>query len=87
MKPSKDNVSITALLFKKKTVDLTVPVEGLESAGFQRSVSVPKTITIKGSDSVLSSIENITCQTVDLRNVYEDTKIKLVPILSSGVNA
>ena len=87
VKPSKDNVSITALLFKKKTVDLTVPVEGLESAGFQRSVSVPKTITIKGSDNVLSSIENITCQTVDLRDVYEDTKIKLVPILPSGVNA
>lgn len=79
VKPSKDNVSITAILLKKKTVDLTVPVEGLESVGFQRSVSVPRTITIKGSDSVLADIESVTCQTVDLRNVYEDTKIKLVP--------
>lgn len=83
---SKKNVSLTAVLFKKKTVDLEVTVDGLESSDFQRSVSVPKTITIKGRDSVLANIDKITCQNVNLEDVYEDTAIALTPILPSGVN-
>ena len=83
---SKKNVSLTAVLFKKKTVDLEVTVDGLESSDFQRSVSVPKTITIKGRDSVLANIDKITCQNVNLEDVYEDTEIALTPILPSGVN-
>ena len=86
VQPSKKNVSLTAVLFKKKTVDLEVTVDGLESSDFQRSVSVPKTITIKGRDSVLANIDKITCQNVNLEDVYEDTEIALTPILPSGVN-
>ena len=86
VQPSKKNVSLTAVLFKKKTVDLEVTVEGLESSDFQRSVSVPKTITIKGRDSVLANIDKITCQNVNLEDVYADTEIALTPILPSGVN-
>ncbi len=86
VQPSKKNVSLTAVLFNKKTVDLEVNVEGLESSDFQRNVSVPKTITIKGRDSVLANIDKITCQTVNLEDVYEDTEIAITPILPSGVS-
>ncbi len=86
VQPSKKNVSLTAVLFNKKTVDLDVTIDGLESSGFQRSVSVPKTITIKGRDSVLANIEKISCRSVDLEDVYEDTEIALTPILPAGVN-
>ena len=83
---SKENISITAVLLQKKTVELEVPVEGLDSTEYERSISMPKTITIKGRDSVLATIESITCQTVDLSDVYEDTEIKLVPDLPLGVS-
>ena len=84
--PAKDNVSITAVLLQKKTVPLEVPVDGINSGDFEHTVSIPRTITIKGSDSVLAGIDRITCDRVDLSSVYEDTKIKLNPILPLGVN-
>ena len=84
--PSKDNVSITAVLLQKKTVDLVVPLTGEDSEAFERTTTVPKTITIKGRDDILSGISSVTCQTVDLSNVYKDCKIKLTPILPSNVD-
>ena len=47
---------------------------------------MPKTITIKGRDDILSGISSVTCQAVDLSDVYEDCKIKLTPILPSNVD-
>ena len=87
VKLSKSNVSITAVMLKKKTVSLDVPISGVEHNTFERSFSVPKTITIKGREEVLSSIESISCKEIDLSDVYEDTKIKIKPILPSGVTA
>lgn len=87
VKLSKSNVSITAVMLKKKTVSLDVPIRGVEHSAFERSVSVPKTITIKGREDVLSSIKSISCGEIDLSDVYEDTNIKIDPILPSGVTA
>jgi len=87
VKLSKSNVSITAVMLKKKTVSLEVPISGAEHSAFERSVSVPKTITIKGREDVLSSIESISCREIDLSDIYEDTNIKIDPILPSGVTA
>lgn len=87
VKLSKSNVSITAVMLKKKTVSLDVPISGVEHSAFERSVSVPKTITIKGREDVLSSIKSISCGEIDLSDVYEDTNIKIDPILPSGVTA
>ena len=84
--PSKDNVSITAVLLQKKTVDLVVPITGEDSDEFERTTTVPKTITIKGRDDLLSEISSITCQTVDLSDIYKDCKIKLTPILPSNID-
>lgn len=87
VKLSKSNVSITAVMLKKKTVSLDVPISGVEHSAFERSVSLPKTITIKGREDVLSSIKSISCGEIDLSDVYEDTNIKIDPILPSGVTA
>lgn len=87
VKLSKSNVSITAVMLKKKTVSLDVPIRGVEHSAFERSYAVPKTITIKGREDLLSSIESISCREINLSNIYEDTKIKIEPILPSGVTA
>ena len=87
VKLSKSNVSITAVMLKKKTVSLDVPITGVEHSTFERSFSVPKTITIKGREDVLSAIEKVRCKNIDLSDIYEDTKIKIEPILPSGVTA
>lgn len=82
---SKSNVSVTAIMLKKKTVPLEVPLTGAEHSSFERTVKLPKTITIKGSEDALADIENIQCRVLNLSDVFEDTKIKLEPILPAGV--
>ncbi len=82
---SQSNVSITAIMLNKKTVTLDVPVTGTEHASFSRSVSVPKTITIKAGQDLLDDIESISCEELDLSEIYEDAEIKLDPILPEGV--
>ena len=46
---------------------------------------MPKTITVKGTDAALAAISEVTCETVDLSKVYDDTQIALKPILTDGV--
>lgn len=82
---SKSNVSITAIMLQKKTVPLDVPLSGAEHSSFERSVKLPKTITVKGSEEALADIERIQCSVLNLSEVYEDSKIKLEPILPTGV--
>ena len=82
---SQSNVSITAIMLNKKTVTLDVPVTGTTHASFSRSVSVPKTITIKAGQDLLDDIDSISCEELDLSEVYEDAEIKLNPILPEGV--
>lgn len=80
-------VSVTAVMLNKKTVPLEVPVIGAESGGAERTVSLPKTITIKGYASSLYRISSITAEPIDLSRVYEDTAIPVVPILPDGIEA
>ena len=47
---------------------------------------MPKTITVKGTDAALAAISEVTCETVDLSKVYDDTQIALKPILTDGVD-
>lgn len=82
---SKSNVSITAIMLQKKTVALDVPLSGVDHKSFERSVKLPKTITVKGSEEALANIERIQCKELNLSEVYEDSKIKLEPILPAGV--
>ncbi|MBR5489251.1 MAG: hypothetical protein IKV72_06055, partial [Firmicutes bacterium] len=45
---SADSISVSAVNLNKKTVRLDVPVTGIESLDVERTVTLPKTITIKG---------------------------------------
>ncbi len=80
-----DNVSVSAIIHKKKTVELIVPVFGQEDGTIIRSVSVPKTVTIKGSLERLDSISSVNTAPLIVSDYFESTKVKLEPILPEGV--
>ena len=51
-------------MLSKKTVSLEVPVTGTDYGDIERSVSVPKTVTIKGTEDDIKDISKITCRTL-----------------------
>jgi len=79
------NVSVTAVMLNKKTVPLQVPVVGVESEIADRTVNVPKTITVKGYASALRSITSVTAERVDVSKIFTDTSLKIQPILPEGI--
>ncbi|MBR5315389.1 MAG: hypothetical protein IKU44_01250 [Firmicutes bacterium] len=82
---SHNSVDITAELVKKITVPLHVPILNDEDENMERKVTVPETITLKGRNSDLESIEKIEAETVDIRNVMENATLEIKPILPEGV--
>lgn len=76
---------VTAVLWQTKTVSLTVPILGQESGEAERTVSAPKTITIKGRGDTLDQIEGITAQVIDLSEVMTSQSVAIIPILPDGV--
>ena len=70
---SADSISVSAVNLNKKTVRLDVPVTGTESLDVERTVTLPKTITIKGLNDDLSAVSLVTAETLDVSQVYEDT--------------
>lgn len=78
-------VKITAVMLNKKTVNLNVSVTGENSGDVERTVSVPKTVMIKGTEDALEDITEITCKTLDVSGVYSNTSIELIPELPEGV--
>ena len=80
-----DNVSVTTIMHNKKTVTLNVHVTGNSNAYITTNISVPKTITIKGTDEALSQIGSISCEPVDVSDIFEDTIIDIKPILPEGI--
>ena len=84
---SADSVSVSAVNLNKKTVRLDVPVIGAESLDVERTVTVPKTITIKGLNEDLSKVSLITAEPLDISQIYEDMVLEVVPILPDGVEA
>ena len=81
----KASVSVVTELHKKKTVPLKVNVTGLNHQYITREISLPKTITIKGNEEILSKIDYVTCESLDISNVYESEIIELKPILPEGI--
>ena len=80
-----ENVSITTIMHDKKTVTLNVPITGNQNTFVTREISVPKTITIKGTDELLSQIGSITCKPVDVSYIFEDTVINIETLLPEGI--
>ena len=81
----KERVSVTTVLLKKKTVSLVVPVTGNDTIFITRDVSVPKSITIKGTEEELAMVSSIECEPVDVSRIYENTSVDLVPVLPENV--
>lgn len=80
-----DTVNVTVVMHHKKTVNLEVPIVNMDANDFERSISVPKTIVIKGEDEALKKIDTIKCEAIDLSLYTENTKVKLKPIIPNGV--
>ena len=82
---SSSEVKVTAVMLSKKTVSLEVPVTGTDYGDIERSVSVPKTVTIKGTEDDIKDISKITCRTLDVSGVYTNDTLPLEPILPDGI--
>lgn len=80
-----NSASVSAVNLNKKTVRLEVPVTGTSSNDADRTVTVPKTITVKGMDVDLKSLTAISAEPLDVSDVYEDTTIEITPVLPNGV--
>ncbi len=78
-------VRVTAVMFNKKTVHLDVPVINQDSGDVERSVTVPKTIIIKGTEDDLKGVGSITCKTLDLSRINENATVALEPVLPDGI--
>ena len=85
VKLSSKSVSVTAVMLNKKTVPLKVNVVGADASDADRTVTVPKTITVKGYAAALADISYITAETVDVSEIYEDAALEVKPLLPEGV--
>ena len=80
-----DEISLDACEGYTKTVDLSVPVRNPKDDYYERSCSVPETVTIKGPKAVVDSTVAVMGEEVDLSNYYEDQEIPVEYILPEGV--
>ncbi|MDD7511276.1 MAG: CdaR family protein [Peptostreptococcaceae bacterium] len=80
-----NTAEISAVLGKTKDVELEVPVIGQDSGVKEKSVSAPKSITIKGLASTVDGISKITAESIDVSGITETTNVDIIPILPEGV--
>ena len=84
---SDDKCKVTSIIYRTKSVDLKIPVKDKSSDGYNRTVSYPDTVNIKGPAGILGSIDFITAEEVDITGVTENEKIPVKLILPEGVQA
>lgn len=82
---STNSVSVTSVLYYKKTVNLNVPVTDTSSDGAKRTTDQPAKITIKGTKSALADITSITAKTIDISKITNSTSVNITPILPDGI--
>lgn len=80
-----NSINVTVVMHHKKTVTLEVPIENMDDGKYERSIRVPKTIVIKGEDGILSKVELIKCEPIDLSQYTENSKVELTPIVPNGI--
>lgn len=80
-----NSINVTVVMHHKKTVTLEVPIENMDDSKYERSIRVPKTIVIKGEDGILSKVELIKCEPIDLSQYTENSKVELTPIVPNGI--
>ena len=82
----KKQISVAAVMLGKKTVSLEVPVLNSDDETYEKDVTFPKTVVVTGKESDLSNISSLSCKAVDLKNITENTTIKLEPVLPQGIS-
>ena len=60
-------------------------MNGDSDAKYERTVEAPETIVVKGDSAVLETMDSITAEPVDISNITEDKKIKIIPVLPKGI--
>ena len=78
-------VNVSVVMHHKKTVNLEVPVVKSDDSALERTINVPKTIVIKGEDSILETITSIRCEEINLNEYNESAKVTLKPIIPNGI--
>ncbi len=71
---------------KKSTEDTDEDTDEEESDGYTRTYSAPDTIVIKGSEDVVSKIDSISTELIDINNMYESQEVELTYDLPEGVH-
>lgn len=82
---SQKQAIVSSILYYTKEVPLDVPVNGDSDAKYERTVEAPETIVVKGDSAVLETMDSITAEPVDISNITEDKKIKIIPVLPEGI--
>lgn len=82
---SQKQAIVSSILYYTKEVPLDVPVNGDSDARYERTVEAPETIVVKGDSAVLETMDSITAEPVDISNITEDKKIKIIPVLPEGI--
>lgn len=78
-------VTVTAVLYQTKEVDLDLEVVGENAGGIERTIEKPDKIIIKGPKEAVEGIQSISAETIDVSDVLENKKIKIDPVLPNGV--
>lgn len=80
-----DEISLDASAGVVKEVSLTVPVKNDSDEQYERSYTIPDTITIKGPEDVVSKLGTIRAEELNLSYYYEDTELAIECNLPEGV--
>lgn len=80
-----NEIYVEARLLKTKTVDLLTTFMGSEEEGVVITKTAPKEITIKGDKEILSEINSVIAEPVDVTGITQSTKYKLILQLPEGV--
>lgn len=68
-----------------KEVRLVVPVKGGSDDSYERTYTIPETVTIKCKESSIDSYTGITANEIDISNYYENSDIPITVDLPEGV--
>jgi len=83
---SQNTIQVTVSLCTVKTVPLRVEMEGEAPEGLEiTNMLVPDTITVRGSSSAVSDLEEVYAKSIDLTKLEETVEIPLEPYLPEGV--
>lgn len=78
-------VSLTAVMLNRKTVHLEVPVINQNRGDAERIIAYPKTVTVIGTAEDLKDVSEITCGTLDVGDIFQNTTVAVTPILPVGI--